>query len=335
MTKLERHCHLLLRAYPVEYRRDRAEEMLGTLLDTTPAGRTWPLPRDIRGLLAGGMQARAALNRRLPLRANVRTAVLVGLVAFLGYNAVAMLSLYWSAERALGHWTLAAGAHFSGVGAAPSYGWGPFIAPTLILMTVVLAWVSRRRVVVLAGALPAVVLVLWYTRTELALGGFTPCTLELATACGRPSTSLELWAPAGWAELVLVACLAGLVALAGGAERPGRGWLWPVVLVSLSPALLAAGSGEAVGQVVAVLLLTIGVVSIAGIAVDARATIAVAVFLLALWLQIGVDYVGPPEWTVPLLAPGAAVAAAVWRLRRQSGRPAGPPAAAGVRDPRR
>ncbi|MGB6453627.1 MAG: hypothetical protein WBH47_03965, partial [Streptosporangiaceae bacterium] len=60
MPVLERHCRLLLRAYPAAYRQDRGEEIIGTLLEATPAGRSWPLHRDIRGLVVGGLRARAA-----------------------------------------------------------------------------------------------------------------------------------------------------------------------------------------------------------------------------------------------------------------------------------
>ena len=45
MSPLERHCRWLLRAYPAWYRRDRAEEMLGTLLEASPPGEVAFLPR--------------------------------------------------------------------------------------------------------------------------------------------------------------------------------------------------------------------------------------------------------------------------------------------------
>ena len=61
MTPLERRCRLLLRAYPAWYRRQRAEEMLGTLLEASPAGRSWPSLRDTRGLLIGGLRVRGPL----------------------------------------------------------------------------------------------------------------------------------------------------------------------------------------------------------------------------------------------------------------------------------
>ena len=58
MTPLERHCGWLLRAYPAWYRRERAGEMLGTLLEASPAGRRWPSFRDARALVTGGLRVR-------------------------------------------------------------------------------------------------------------------------------------------------------------------------------------------------------------------------------------------------------------------------------------
>jgi hypothetical protein len=43
MSALELRCQLLLRAYPPGYREDRGDEIVGTLLEATPDGRTWPL----------------------------------------------------------------------------------------------------------------------------------------------------------------------------------------------------------------------------------------------------------------------------------------------------
>jgi hypothetical protein len=58
VTPLERHCGWLLRAYPLWYRRKRAGEMLGTLLEASPPGRRWPSFRDARALVIGGLRVR-------------------------------------------------------------------------------------------------------------------------------------------------------------------------------------------------------------------------------------------------------------------------------------
>ena len=58
MTPLERHCGWLLHAYPAWYRRERAGEMLGTLLEASPPGRSWPSFRDARALAIGSLRVR-------------------------------------------------------------------------------------------------------------------------------------------------------------------------------------------------------------------------------------------------------------------------------------
>jgi hypothetical protein len=58
VTGRERRCRWLLLAYPAWYRRRRGEEMLGTLLEATPAGASWPSFRDARALITGGSRAR-------------------------------------------------------------------------------------------------------------------------------------------------------------------------------------------------------------------------------------------------------------------------------------
>jgi hypothetical protein len=58
VTALERHCRWLLQAYPAWYRRERAGEMLGTLLESSPPGRSWPSVRDAGALAIGGLRVR-------------------------------------------------------------------------------------------------------------------------------------------------------------------------------------------------------------------------------------------------------------------------------------
>jgi hypothetical protein len=81
-TKLERRARALLRAYPEQYRRDRAEEIITTLLEAAPADRSCPSARDTWSLLAGGRHARAVRNRALGAKANFRLALLLGLSSY-------------------------------------------------------------------------------------------------------------------------------------------------------------------------------------------------------------------------------------------------------------
>jgi hypothetical protein len=55
---LERRCRWLLHAYPAWYRRHRGGEMLGTLLEASPPGASWPSFRDARALMIGGLRVR-------------------------------------------------------------------------------------------------------------------------------------------------------------------------------------------------------------------------------------------------------------------------------------
>ncbi|MGH3305825.1 MAG: hypothetical protein ACRDOK_30040 [Streptosporangiaceae bacterium] len=146
MTTLERRCRLLLQAYPSSYRQDRGEEIIGTLLEATPAGRSWPLASDIRGLAMGGLRARAAQNRRLTIAANLRVAALIGATAYLAFISANELSF---AVFGLTRSTVRAYRP-----ALPL-----LVVGGLVGLAVALTWVSIRRAVQLAAVIPAAVAV--------------------------------------------------------------------------------------------------------------------------------------------------------------------------------
>jgi hypothetical protein len=91
-SKLERRARALLRAYPAEYRHGRAEEIIGTLLEAAPPGRSFPAAREAWSLIAGGRHARAARNRRPGVKANVRLAVLLGISTYLSFYVSLILA---------------------------------------------------------------------------------------------------------------------------------------------------------------------------------------------------------------------------------------------------
>jgi hypothetical protein len=282
MSALERRCRLLLRAYPAEYRQERGEEIIGTLLEATPPGRSWPLFRDVRALAVGGLRARAAQNRRLTTAANLRIAALVGVAGYLAFSAVAYLVV---AVRAL-----------IALDVAHQAGWPALAVAVVVGTTVALAWVSRRRAVLVAAVLVAAVAV------------------SLTGAWGHSDF--------GW-PVTELACLTALALLAGRAERPGGRWLWPVALVAAVPLVMnfLPGAGT---LVFGVLLGVVGFVGVLWVVVDARPAIAAATFLLAFWLPSGINSLASGAGIaagVPLLAIVSVVTAvAVWRLRRQSAR---------------
>jgi hypothetical protein len=91
-SKLERRARALVRAYPAEYRRGRAEEIIGTLLEAAPPGQSFPTAREAWSLIAGGRHARAARNRRPGIKTNVRLALLLGMSTYLSFYFVLPLA---------------------------------------------------------------------------------------------------------------------------------------------------------------------------------------------------------------------------------------------------
>jgi hypothetical protein len=300
MTPLERRCRLLLRAYPAAYRRDRGEEIIGTLLEATPAGRSWPLARDIRGLVMGGLRARAALNRRQTTAANLRIAVLVGAAGYLAFSAGAYLRV---------------GLLILAVPQVPNQaGWPALIVAVLVAAAVAMAWVGNRRAVLVAAAIAAVGVSLTASWHDAQLGWPTTelaCLAALALLAGRaePPGRHWLW-PVALAAAVPLTILADDLAYLGN----------PYV-ASVMP-----GVGR---LVLGGLLVAVGIVCVLWFVIDARPAFAAAVFLLAFWLPSGIDNLARGAGVaagVPLLALVTAVAAlGGWRLRRQSaGATAGP-----------
>ena len=99
MTALEARCRWLLRAYPAWYRRQRGEEMLGTLMEASPVGRQWPSPRDIWAMMVGGLRVRAGQHRRLSTSANLRLAGLLGVdlaLLWLIGNNLSSAIMFWA-----------------------------------------------------------------------------------------------------------------------------------------------------------------------------------------------------------------------------------------------
>jgi hypothetical protein len=194
-TALERRCRLLLRAYPAAYRQDRGEEIIGTLLEATPAGRSWPLARDVRGLFMGGLRARAALNRRLTTAANLRIAALVAVAGYLAFSALVYLRVGVLAMTEM-------------TGRTHQAGWLLLPVAALVGLVAAMVWVSSRKGVLLAASITAA------AGVSLA-GGWRPTAL-------------------GW-PVIELACLATVMLLAGRGERPGGRWLWPVAVVAALP----------------------------------------------------------------------------------------------------
>jgi hypothetical protein len=292
VSKLERRCRLLLTVYPAEYRRERGEEILGTLLEATPQGRGWPRARDVRALITGGLRARAAANRRLSTAADIRLGVLLGVASVLSAFAVGFL-LDFAISSA-------------GVAtdrAAAASGWRELLAGVLIAAAVTCAWRGRRRLLV-ACALLAAAAVIWLLVHQPAYdsGGYVVTAMSAGAAGG------------------LLLCLAALILLARRAERPARSWLWLIGLVVADSLLGVMPGSLLLSWLRAVLLLTMFIVPIAWSAVDARPALGLATYLAVEIVTILGDRIGLggaagmwPLYAILLTVGGLAL----WRLHRR------------------
>jgi hypothetical protein len=285
VTRLERRCRLLLQAYPAAYRRDRGDEIIATLLEATPEGHSWPSLHDVRALIVGGLKTRGAHNRHLSTATNLRAAVLVGVAVYLCCNAAQAVSGTIREEVVLGstlvtqYWPTA---------------WWTLAAGLLTLATIVLAWMSRRRVLVLAGALPAAVAVSFASRWQ---------TYELGDT------------------VIWLACLIAVVALSGGTNHPSPRWVWLLGVMAVVP-VVGSTQLEYVPLLPTLLLISVAVVSIGWTLVDARPVIAVTTYLLLTEAPFTVRTVATgfgATAELPFFLVIAPIAAtAVWLLRRQS-----------------
>jgi hypothetical protein len=259
MTTLERRCRVLLHAYPAAYRRARADEMLGTLLETTPHGRTWPLPRDTWALLLGGLRARGGLEHRLSTPGNLRLAALLGCAIFLSFTAVDYAS--YSVVNVFGPGLFVY--------------WQPLTVAGLILTAAVLPWLAGRRVVTLGAVAAGTATVVYDLSSQFPWHDFPP-----SRAAGNTAAILEVLLPLG-----------ALVLLADGTERPPRLWLClPTIVIAL--AVLAEYqwvAGLLANQPVSgpdpySWLVPFGI-AIFWIGIDARPAIGVATYF-SLWLGL-------------------------------------------------
>lgn len=287
--------------------------MVGTLLDTAPAGRAWPPPRDIMALLLGGLRARGGLDQRVGTRANLRMAALLGCAVYLTFTALnyasyGLVPVFGQGRGSFGH----------GVG----LWWPPLIAASVILAAGLLPWFAGRKVVALGAALAA----------GTAAVAFTLWTRPVLLMSTSPNLQI----------LGVLAPLAAIVLLSGGRQRPPRLWLWLpglVMALALIPQIVSfvdqTNWPGPPPDPYLFWLLPLAVV-VAWFAVDARPAVALAVYF-GLWSsQSLIDYwqfhvwdlsfVGQLEWSTNPWAGSpmwiAAVLAltvlALWRVRRQA-----------------
>jgi hypothetical protein len=210
MNRLERRCRLLLRAYPQPYRTERGAEILATMLDAAPAGRSWPRAREAWSLVTCGLRVRAARNRQLPLVTNLRLAALLAAAIWLGQSVAIYQDLAF--QQVIAH-QLVTAALFA-------------VCALAACLATASAWFWRRSVTVALAVAVPVALVLVSSQVGGLIGANTivPALALAALAMGkdRPPRSW-LWLPAA----VIIAQLPGLPYLA-------IRW-WPFAFLPLAP----------------------------------------------------------------------------------------------------
>jgi hypothetical protein len=100
MTAIERRSRWLLFVYPRWYRQQRADEILGTLMEATGPDRSWPSSKDAWALILAGLRVRAGLGQRQTVRTNLSQALLFAAVLVLAAYSAGHLSL---GVKELGH----------------------------------------------------------------------------------------------------------------------------------------------------------------------------------------------------------------------------------------
>lgn len=172
-SRLERHIRLLPRAYPPGYRADRGEEMLGTLLETTPDGQNWPLARDSWSLLAGGLRARRTSNRQPGPTTSLRQAVSLAVLAYYWYS-------YWA---------------FAGIRQPPM----PLVLPDVFVLLAIpaLAWLATDARPALGVALAS------FVSQAVPLAA----TMQLYIATRQPVASIVQWNGTNIGKLALAVVL--------------------------------------------------------------------------------------------------------------------------------
>jgi len=256
---LERRARLLLRAYPPQYRADRAEEMIGTLLETAQSGQQWPSARDAWSLLRGGMSARAARNRRLGLRMSVRQAAAFGLALYVSVATVNLGSYPppWQTDPVQ---TLA--------------------VAVLLAAVVVAVWTGYRAAVAITAALAIAIF------PYGSYGSNHEFSLPYHLTSQMASVDLAYFGP-------LLLALLALIALTRRSERPPRSWLFlaclPIALLAARQLLPDPGWYRLAGLVILfplgpnalpVLLTLLAVLTLGWLVTDTRPALGVALSLL-------------------------------------------------------
>ena len=249
---LQRRYRRLLRIYPATYRAERSDEIVDTLMQASAPGQRRPRARDAWALVAGGLRARAGVDRRDRIVMTVRASVRLGLLLFLADVAVYnLVNSYGSIAR----WVR----YGSGQALLPPERSGLAIG-VLAAATVLLLWHGRRVVGLVTGTLAAVV--------------------GLVNIPGVVHTSM-----AGLDRYIVPVAVLGLFAVTvrRGEQPLPRSWAWALVFVVLArdiwPAFQWSGPAWLTSTAMTLILgYTVPVILLAWLVIDARPAAGYAVF---------------------------------------------------------
>ncbi|MDT0530650.1 hypothetical protein RM555_16780 [Micromonospora sp. DSM 115977] len=85
---LEKRYRMLLRAYPADYRRERADELIDTLIGEEPTTRRWPSIRETASLIRGALQVHGGSTAARPTAVLLWQGIHLGAMAVLALGAL-------------------------------------------------------------------------------------------------------------------------------------------------------------------------------------------------------------------------------------------------------
>jgi hypothetical protein len=275
---LERRYRLLLRVYPAGYLADRGDEILGTLLDTAPPGRTVPSLRDACALVLAGLRVRAKQDPRLSAPGTPRLAV----VLFLAIPVVT-----WAASRV----GLALRIALGDPGFPPPLvralgGPGVLLAVgSVTLIAVALIWFAPRPLMVPILLAPAALILIVMLRSLMWPGSVVYLGILLAL------TVLTTIRP----------------------QRPPRSWLWLTAAVPVAEIIAMTWRGMHPGTAEAAALVVACSALLLWMCTDAHPALEIWLLLAAFGVLAAGTALG--DNTLPVGAAAGLVAVATVRLQ--------------------
>jgi hypothetical protein len=260
MSPLERRYRRLLRAYPAQYRSERADEMLGTLLDTAAPGQRRPSARESAGLIAGGVRARAARNAGLPALASLRLAAMLACATFLGILLATTAG------------------HLSSGVRPPEQAKHEWIAIGGLFAATILIWFARRELAVVALLAASVPGLFWHSLTPWLAGAVVVLAGLTALRTERPPWAWLLWfcLPPAFFLRDMVPGLTGMQV-----SLPAVGLAFAIIALFVLGPLVWAVTDARPAFALAILLAFYAVISVRGGFVDGWSVICLALSVLA------------------------------------------------------